>query len=201
MIKRISEWLVSSWLNNKVIEQEQFRAYAYGCELLVSDMISNIIVLLAALLMGRVIEMIIFLVVFSSIRVVCGGYHASSYKNCILNFCTSTILLFLITEWLIHRNYYGLIIVLVVAADLMILMFAPVDHPNRPLTKEEMIKYRKKTIVRLLSANIIILLVYVLFPSLIDKITYALMAIIDVAIFFIIGLGERKYLQSTKKTI
>jgi len=201
MIVRISNWIVSKWLKSDVIEKERFRAYAYGCELLVSDMISNIIVLIAALLLGRVIEMIIFLVVFSTIRVVCGGYHSSSYKNCILNFCTSTIVLFLMTDWLIYRNFYGLIIALVAAADLIILMFAPVDHPNRPLTKDEMIKYRKKTIARLISLNIIILLSYILFPSLIDILTYALMAIIDAAIYFVIGLGERKYLRSDKKAI
>jgi len=201
MVTRISNWIVSRWLKSDVIEKEQFRAYAYGCELLVSDMISNIIVLIAALLMGRVIEMIIFLAVFSSIRVVSGGYHASSYKNCIIVFCSSTILIFLITELLIYRNFYGLILVLAVVAELVILMFAPVDHPNRPLSKEEMIKYRKKTIIRLVSANVIILLVYVLFPELTDKLMYALMAIFDAAIFFVIGLAERKYLRPTKKTI
>lgn len=201
MITRVSNWIVSKWLKSDVIEKEQFRAYAYGCELLVSDMISNIIVLITALLMGRVIEMIIFLVVFSSIRVVSGGYHASSYKNCIFVFCTSTILIFLLTEWLVHRNFYGLILALTVVAELVILMFAPVDHPNRPLTGEEKIKYRKKTIVRVVLSNAIILLAYILFPLITDILMYALMAIFDAAVFFVIGLGERKYLRHTKKTI
>lgn len=201
MITRVSNWIVSRWLKSDVIEKEQFRAYAYGCELLVSDIISNIIVLVAALLMGRVVEMIIFLVVFSSIRVVSGGYHASSYKNCILVFCTSTIFIFLIAEWLVHRSFYGLILALTVVAELVIFIFAPVDHPNRPLTKDEMIKYRKKTIVRVISSNVIILLVYVLFPLITGKLMYALMAIFDAAVFFVIGLVERKYLRSTKKTI
>lgn len=200
MIGILSKRMVCCWLDNDVITKEQVRAYTYGCELLVSDMISNVIVLLAALLMGKVIEMIIFLAVFTSIRVVCGGHHASSYRNCILTFTSRTITLFTMTDWIVAREMYAFLILLLIVADIILLIFAPVDHPNRPLAEEEKIKFRKKTIIRVVIINATMLLACAIFPFLADKMVYALVAICDTAISFIVGLGE-KYLQSIKKAI
>lgn len=200
MISVLSKRMVSCWLDHDVITKEQVRAYTYGCELLVSDMISNAIVLFAALLMDKVMGMIIFMAVFTSIRVVCGGHHASSYRNCILTFTSSTIILFIVTDWIVAREMYAFLFLLLVIADIILLVFAPVDHPNRPLAEEEKIKFRKKTIIRVVIINAIMLLTCTIFPFLADEMVYALMAICDTAIFLIIGLGE-KYLQSIKKAI
>ena len=200
MVDILSRKMVACWLNYDVITKEQVRAYTYGCELLVSDMISNAIVLSAAFLMNKVMEMIIFLAVFTSIRVVCGGHHASSYRNCILTFTSRTILIFIVTNWIVDRELYVYPVFLLIIADIILLIFAPVDHPNRPLAEEEKIKFRKKTITRVVVINAGILFVCAMFPFLADEMIYAIMAICDTAISLVISLGE-KYLQSNKKAI
>ena len=53
--------------------------YVYGLELIGSTLASMISIILIALWMNRLLDAFIFLIVFVSFRVVCGGYHAKTY--------------------------------------------------------------------------------------------------------------------------
>lgn len=193
MISELSNRLVSYWLSIKVIHKEHFRAYAHGCELIISDMISNLILFIIAVLLEKVVEMFIFLVVFSFIRMVCGGYHASSYRNCILLFTFTTIVVIIFTVWCTDKGLYAILVLMSVIADACLFILAPVDNPNKPLSKNETIKYRKKTRKRLVFINMIILFTYLCFPVLADEIAYALTAISCTAVYFGVGLAKKTF--------
>ncbi|WP_314062562.1 accessory gene regulator B family protein [uncultured Vagococcus sp.] len=191
MISKLSNKIVTNWTKGSVIKKEHVSAYHYGCELFISDMISNIIVLSAAAMMGKVIEMLLFLVVFTYIRVACGGYHATSYKNCILIFTSSTIAFFLGINWLMAEDLHQLLIVFAGISVLIIFILAPVDHVNKPLTEEEKVAFRQKTIKRLFLIVLALGVSYLIFPILLDILVYGCLAIIVIALFLVIGLIER----------
>lgn len=191
MISKLSTKIVTNWTRGSVIKKEHVSAYHYGCELFISDMISNIIVLSAAAMMGKVIEMFLFLAVFSYIRVACGGYHATSYKNCILIFTSSTIAFFIGINWLMAEDLHQLLIVFAGISVFIIFILAPVDHVNKPLTEEEKVAFRQITIKRLFLIVLALGVSYLIFPILLDLLVYGCLAIIVIALFLVIGLIER----------
>lgn len=56
--------------------------YVYGFELIISSIIETSALLLVGFLIGKIIETMLFLFSFSSIRFFSGGYHANSYLKC-----------------------------------------------------------------------------------------------------------------------
>lgn len=82
MLHRLSERIALSVCNDS--DKIPLDVYIYGFELLVSSVIETISLLLIGLLTGKLIDTIIFIISFSSIRVFSGGYHANSYLKCFI---------------------------------------------------------------------------------------------------------------------
>jgi len=188
MIKAAARNIASKWVKSSIVNKEELEVYAYGCELMISDFISNSILLIAGICMNKVLETIIFLIAFTIIRVVSGGYHASSYRNCIFLFCSSSVLVLIFTNWIVKMGLYSWLFLCLIIADIIILKFAPVETHNRPLEDEEKVKYRRKAILRTVSINAVAILFFVSFPSLTDEISYVFMAVCYAAAFLVAGL-------------
>lgn len=67
----------------KIVEESREAIYAYGMELLLSDVLNILIVLLIALISHTFPAVIIFTAVFMGLRKFVGGYHANSHLSCI----------------------------------------------------------------------------------------------------------------------
>ena len=82
MWSRISEYCVECLIKNNIVEECEKNVYRYGIELICSFLAFIISSLLLGTCWGYVDHLIIFLCFFIPIRIVGGGYHASSYRNC-----------------------------------------------------------------------------------------------------------------------
>ncbi|MDE5937245.1 MAG: accessory gene regulator B family protein, partial [Ruminococcus sp.] len=58
--------------------------YAYGMELLISDVLNNIFILMIALISHTLPAVIVFVAVFMSLRQSAGGYHANNHFSCMV---------------------------------------------------------------------------------------------------------------------
>lgn len=75
---------IATKISNIIIQKCQLssdliKIYTYGCELLISTGLGMMSVFLISCLLGRPLSGIIFLIVFVSLRLFCGGLHASTY--------------------------------------------------------------------------------------------------------------------------
>ena len=87
MLHRLSERIALFVCNDS--DKIPLDIYIYGFELLVSSVIETISLLLIGLCTEKLIDTIIFIISFSSIRVFSGGYHANSYSNSCILFVSS----------------------------------------------------------------------------------------------------------------
>jgi accessory gene regulator B len=147
MINKISAKLsegIRLRLNSSDNEKE---IYAYSIEVLISLLINFIILSITAYILKKQIELVIFIVFFSSLRSYAGGYHAKTHIECVsLSLCLF-IISALVSSYLME---YGEIILLlgVLFSIIMVFVLAPSESKNKPLSKKKYKKY--KTISRIL---------------------------------------------------
>ncbi|WP_353093125.1 accessory gene regulator B family protein [Tissierella praeacuta] len=146
-------------LNSKnIIKEDDMEVYYYGLQLLIATLFKCLGILIIAAFTGIVKETVVFIIFFSSLRIQAGGYHAKTVLNCFIG----TIILISISIILVkilfmaYQPYY--ILISMVASIALVFLYAPSESENKPLTKEEEIIYRRKSLQTVIIGNIIILI-------------------------------------------
>lgn len=161
MLKKISKNMAHFFVVQNAAKPEYEEVYAYGAEILLSTIINGCIAATIAILTKTIIPSIIFLTVFIVMRRTAGGYHADTHMGCM------GILIIVHTAFVILiKNISAEVSVIfsigsVILAPLLVYIFAPAEHPNKPLKDSERKTLRKKavTYVTIISAiNIILIL-------------------------------------------
>ncbi|KSV58594.1 accessory gene regulator ArgB-like protein [Acetivibrio ethanolgignens] len=148
MLERISIYLSTLLLQEKIITVDEKDTYKYGLEITMANIINGFIVLIIGVVLNLLVESILFYLVFVSLRFFCGGYHADSYTKCFFSFAFTTIVCLVISERLAQYEeiIQGLFFITAVMLGEHILKMAPIEHENRPLTEEEKNLFRKRSV-------------------------------------------------------
>lgn len=148
------KFIVSQILNflvrSKVIESnsDELDYYRYGIEISISSILNVVLILILGTVTRHFIESIVFLTVFISMRSFAGGFHADTYVRCNLIMCTSFLIETVLYELVKKQINIVLAVVLTAVFLMVIIVFSPVENPNKPIT--EIQKKRFKVISILL---------------------------------------------------
>lgn len=125
--------------------------YIYGAELSLSTLGTSSFILLLSFLFGQILNGVVFLGIFISLRLFAGGYHAETYCNCF--FLTNGVFLISlgVSQLLAkHAEPFFLLIVLGVSL-ILICVLTPIRNPHHPLT--ESLYFKNKQISRVLAGT------------------------------------------------
>ncbi|WP_425449765.1 accessory gene regulator ArgB-like protein [Dethiothermospora halolimnae] len=162
MIDTVAKKTTEKLINNDIISFDDYDIYLYGLQLVYSTIVDFIGIILITFALGWIKEAIIFLLIFSTLRVQAGGYHAKTYLSCFI----MTSLFVLVPIWGVKNlevlkslSFQGLIIFI---AMIIFFIFAPKDTPNKPLSEREVKKYRRNSriLVTVYSLTIIVTCIY-----------------------------------------
>ena len=117
--------------------------YIYGAELLFSTALAAFSILLISFLAGRLFSGILFILIFVSLRIFVGGYHASTYRNCFL-LTNGVFLAVLAASTLLDRLEVPMLTLGLIPSIAIVWMLAPIRNPHHPLSKEA---YEKNKLV------------------------------------------------------
>lgn len=162
MISKLAKSIAHFFVVQNITEESKEVIYAYGMELLLSDMLNTLIVLLIALISHTLPSVIVFVAVFMGLRKLVGGYHANSHLSCMF----TLIVVMLIFSYGICNVSGKLIWLLSVGFSALalpiIFCIAPVPHPNKPMSEEKGVKLRRRSRIFavFLSAIAVILIVF-----------------------------------------
>ena len=139
VLERISAYLSTLLLQEKIITADEKDTYKYGFEITIANMINGLIVLSVGLGLNMLAEAILFYLVFVSLRFFCGGYHADSY---IIIVCLSFSVRLAQYEELILIPFWITAVIL----GWHIIKMAPIEHKNRILIEDERRIFRRRSI-------------------------------------------------------
>jgi len=143
MIEKLARKFTVMFVKNGLVKEENQYIYTYGAELLISGLLSTITVLILGIVLGRLIETLLLMIPFYFIRIYAGGYHAETYRNCLLSFTIGFIVILISTDLLIQFKLDYIVMYLAFIAAMVIFVIAPIEDHSRPLTVNERTKYNR----------------------------------------------------------
>lgn len=144
MLQKIS-FRLSDVIARRVGTDEDTReVYQYAFELILSTVIGFAAILFIAGITSGLIYGVVFLLAFSSLRSVAGGYHAATYLKCFVISCGVFAAVIFVHSVLMYMEPRFLWIFLsALIAGIYIILRAPVQHPNQPLNEVRIAKNKR----------------------------------------------------------
>ena len=181
MLHRLSERIALSVCNDS--DKIPLDVYIYGFELLVSSVIETISLLLIGLLTGKLIDTIIFIISFSSIRVFSGGYHANSYLKCFI-VTVAYYLLVLFSAYIMlafpNRTIILIAIITLFLSLILFILMSPVKSKGKSILNYK--KQKMLSIISLFINAIVPIILLTLYQNNILIIVYPTIIFVDVLI-------------------
>jgi len=135
MIQAIANALAKFIVKNDDTADYEVLAYGYG--LIVNGVVTNVIIIVSALIFGVIVEMLIALGVFMTMRLIIGGVHANSRTLCFIT--NAGVLYFsIIFASVLNLNEITTIGALYLANLILLVLYAPSDTVDQPIVKRRM---------------------------------------------------------------
>lgn len=145
MYKSIADSIATLLSANKIIDINNQEIYSYGLELFLFKFTLYAIILIISVLTNSFLISLIFTVSYMILRQYTGGYHCRSSEICMIVSIFIYMLMLLLYNIDVHS--YSLILVFNILSCLIIILKAPIENENNPLTINEIKRYRILSII------------------------------------------------------
>ena len=161
MIAKLAKSTAYFFVEKQVVKKEDEEVYAYGMELLYSSILNIALAVIIAIITNTVYPTAAFLTAFIVMRQYIGGYHAKTHLGC-MSILAAVLCCFAVLSRYIPTECEILISMPAIGLSMfLILKFAPVEHPNKPLTDKEKSRLRKSGIISAFTVFILVLIMSV----------------------------------------
>lgn len=151
------DWIIRELLiqleKRHIVNKEDLEIYGFGLECTILKFLHLLSYLFIGICMGEILSLAVSGSVLILLRQKAGGVHAGTRLGCYIYSCTIVILLCLLNKAPFIPIYS---IIGVIVADLLIILFAPLENENRELDADEKKVFRKQVIGYLIVVNMII---------------------------------------------
>ena len=158
---KLVNWITVRVCDGENFDDDKIAVVKYGIELMLLKIIFFGVCLVIGAFMGMFFECVVYLVLFTILRTNAGGYHADTRIRCFIQSMLTMIVAMLV---LMYVNTVTMIVLSVTAflSGIVIILLAPVDSENKRLEKDEIVKFKTRSIV-ILIAEIIFALIMLYF--------------------------------------
>ena len=166
MFKDAADDITFLLIKDKIVDIENREIYAYGLEALLLNFANILTAFLISVISGTLLHFVVFMLVFVPTRMFTGGYHAKTSESCYIK----TTIIYALTvffakylSWIFKGYFAALLLVITVA---LVIISAPVEHMNNPLSTNERRKNRIIAIVlTVIDSLVFITLYYMTLPT------------------------------------
>ena len=162
MIPCLSEKICSLFIIHGIIEQEDKEAYSYSFEILLSTLLNFLAACIVSIVTRTVIETAFYLLAFIPLRQLAGGYHAKNHQRCFWIFMCVYAVFLLIIKLLPLSYIFITIMVCSAASGGLVFQLSPIDDPNKPMSEQERIIFKRKSRIAVIGYIILTLLMFML---------------------------------------
>lgn len=109
----------------------------YGIEITLSTLFNYIMIFLIGIFFRTITSVIIFSIVFNSLRKYIGGYHCTTYFRCNVTFCIIFIMVLLLSKFTYKAIGISLMIMFLLFSGYGIWYWGPVENHYKPVSAEQ----------------------------------------------------------------
>lgn len=156
MIAKLAKSTAHFFYEKNIVKKEDEEVYAYGMELLYSSIFNILLAVVISAALNTFLPTTIFIVAFITLRQYIGGYHAKTHFGC-MSILTVVLIIFSFLSKNIPINFeIPISIITTVISIILVIIFAPVEHSNKPLSNNDKIRLRKSSILCIFVISVII---------------------------------------------
>lgn len=132
----LKDKLLKNVVQSNEIGDEELEVIAYGMEILFQKIIFFIGAIIISLIMNAFTEGIVFMILFTILRQSAGGVHMNSKITCAASSAAIFIMSIVLIQLAIkNAEVYNVLFCLALVGTIALLTIAPVDTPNKRITK------------------------------------------------------------------
>ena len=165
MIEKLALKTAVFFSNNRIIDSDDVEAYAFGLEILFSTIINFAVVLVIVVLTREILAFVLFFASFIPLRLNAGGFHAKTHIGCTAVLVAALFVYVAALKFMPDTAKIISAAISLIISSLTIFVFAPVEHPNNPLSNKSRLKLRKKAIILLCLWSALCILLFFLHPD------------------------------------
>lgn len=135
-------------MRSNVIKEEDAEIYIYGINQILVSVLNVSSALIIGLILGMLLECLVFMVAYIPLRSFAGGYHAKTPERCYFASLLLIVSALLFCKYVpFNLFFYGSVLII---SSIACAVLCPVQDNNKPLDSDERQRYRKISIVILL---------------------------------------------------
>lgn len=142
---------------NNLIEEEDVELYQYGIHLLILKFLHYCSILVLGFFLGRVWQLLIFLVCYTVLRSYTGGFHAKHSGTCLL----ISIMMILVLHLTIDVITNDMALLIASLSIAVIMMLSPIVSKELPLDEKELRENRRISIILSILLFILFITLYI----------------------------------------
>ncbi len=191
MISSMSKFVSLFLCRNNIIHADELEIYQYGFEIVISTILGFLLTVTIGIVLHMFVPSLLYYAIFVFVRQMTGGYHAKTYFRCNLVFTIVSFLTMGITKISLLSEQYTFLnhTLILVAAVLTILLYAPVENPNKPLDSEQRAVNHKRSVVSTVVLSASSCGLYFITPQISLLISFTLCAVAILIMVAIMGKG------------
>jgi accessory gene regulator B len=144
-LERLSNKIACFLIRSGSASDEIRDIIVFGAEASLSLIINLIFTLIIGFIIGVPLELLVFIIPFSALRMLSGGFHAKTFLGCVL---MSLIVILLVSALIITDIGIAILpltMLFILVANTIVFLFAPVIHVNHPMDCEAIKQFKKRS--------------------------------------------------------
>lgn len=174
----LTKRIVEKMIMKEVIDIRQEEEYLYTVQLLIERCIGFAIIFLFALLAGKIIETVLFLLPYLTIRKYSGGYHCKTDLGCLVLSLIFVVISILLEAPMLMNYRFITNVVFIISIGFM-LIIGPVNHPNMNWTRDEFFRCKRLFHITVLIWTILLVLGEAIGGNMSELIIYCQIGVIN----------------------
>lgn len=195
MLSEFARNITYFFVKKNLIKKDESEIYKYGCEILLAEIINWLITAVIAIFTHTILESAVYMLVFIQMREAIGGFHAKTHMGCtVLSAIVHIVFVFLIIKTPMDL-YWILVTAGIVLHMVLVLLAAPVAHPNKPFTDErEYVKFKRRSYGLSVLCSLISVLLMIMTYEICRVFSYCIMlAMLSASISMMVEYIIQKY--------
>lgn len=198
MYKMLSSWFALKLIQIGIAKEEEREIYEYSFEVFISTLMIISVISFIAILTNKTLLSFLFVVGFVVTRKTSGGYHAKNHISCFITTVVNYILFLLAITSTSTKHLRIFELLLIFISAILILTLAPIEDKNKPLSSDEIKKFRFR------SRCFVIIFTLLCFPlSVAGILQYEtlslIMGIVSVSMYLLLGKIKNQVINPKKR--
>lgn len=144
MITIFANKLATILYQNDEEKSVDLEVYKYGLELILSSLANLLVLIILSGFLGCINEMLTYILFFSTLRILAGGYHCRTHYGCTTFYSILALGMIYVSKITANNSFNSIFALIACALSVVfVYRYAPLDTNNKPLNRNQKIKFKK----------------------------------------------------------